>query len=262
MPLQAQRVLNQFKYAMYFNGINAYVNIPLTVYGWPGITIQEWIYFYKPKANTSYSRSSMIGDRGTNSPCIQWVTDNRIDYAWIWSQFFVATPSGTAVAYTFDISSYVNVWTNFVRRYDNSSKILSHFVNSIKANDYSIPSNYTTIFDFDPNTYTYPDRYKIFILGTNTIYTGFMTLMQYQLLIYSRSLSDSEIQYNYQNPNNPVTNGLIVWLQADPKYIRGNTWLNLSSYGNNGTIYNAQLIQLEKTPARILNANRVLGVLR
>jgi hypothetical protein len=83
-----------------------------------------------------------------------------------------------------------------------------------------------------------------------------------QVLIYSRALSGSEIQYNYQNPNNPITNGLVLWLQADPKYISGNTWLDLSGYGNNGTIYNAQLIQLEKTPARVLNVNRVLGAVR
>ena len=51
MPLPPRRVLRTFKYAVYFNGVNAYVVIPLTVYGWSGITIQEWIYPYHPKAN-------------------------------------------------------------------------------------------------------------------------------------------------------------------------------------------------------------------
>jgi hypothetical protein len=108
---------------------------------------------------------------------------------------------------------------------------------------------------------------------TRSIYTSNLYIGRYgagasyphmtsQILIYSRALSDSEIRYNYQNPDNPITNGLVLWLQADPKYIQGNKWIDLSGYGNNGTIYGARLVQLEKTPARILNAKRVLGAVR
>jgi hypothetical protein len=253
---------------MYFNGVNAYVVIPLTVYGWSAITIQEWIYFYKPKVDTGYGRSAMIGSRGTNLPCIQWVTENKIDYTWIRSEFFVATPDGTGAVYIFDITSYVNVWANFARRYDNSSRILSHFVNGVKARDDSIPSDYVTILDFNPDTYVYPDRYKRLVLGATTTFSEPMKMMQYQLLIYTSDLTDSEIAWNVNYPENPVRNGLYVWLQADPNYVKDIDgdgileWVDLSGFGNHGKIYNAQLVQLIKTPSRLLSPVRTLQVVR
>jgi hypothetical protein len=66
----------------------------------------------------------------------------------------------------------------------------------------------------------------------------------WQVLVYSRALSDAEIAQLYSNPTNPIRDGLILWLQADPAYIHGNTWVDLSGNGNNATLYNTQLIQL------------------
>jgi len=66
----------------------------------------------------------------------------------------------------------------------------------------------------------------------------------YSLMIYSRALTDSEIASIYNNPDSSITSGLVLWLKADPAYIQGNTWLDLSGNGNNATLYNAQLIQL------------------
>jgi hypothetical protein len=85
-----------------------------------------------------------------------------------------------------------------------------------------------------------------------------------QVLIYSRALSDSEIQWNYQNPDKPIRNGLVLWLQADPAYVKDidgdgiPEWIDLSGYNNHGKIYGAQLVQLIKTPARMLTPARVL----
>jgi hypothetical protein len=95
-----------------------------------------------------------------------------------------------------------------------------------------------------------------------------MKMMQYQLLIYTRDLSDSDIAWNFKYPENPVRNGLYVWLQAGPQYIKDIDgdgvleWLDLSGFGNHGKIYGAQLVQLVKTPARVLTPSRVLPVAR
>jgi hypothetical protein len=60
----------------------------------------------------------------------------------------------------------------------------------------------------------------------------------------------------------------VLWLQAHPDYIKDidgdgiPEWIDLSGYGNHGKIYGAQLVQLIKTPARLLPPNRVLASAR
>jgi hypothetical protein len=88
------------------------------------------------------------------------------------------------------------------------------------------------------------------------------------VLLYSRDLSDSEVQWNYQYPDNPVRNGLVLWLQADPQYVKDVDgdgvleWVDLSGFNNHGKIYGAQLVQLIKAPARVLTSARVLSPAR
>jgi len=84
----------------------------------------------------------------------------------------------------------------------------------------------------------------------------------YNVLIYNFALSQSQIQYNMANPDNPIRDGLLLWLQADPAYISGNTWYDLSGNNNNGTIYGATLVQLTPNHARLLQAVRTLGPVR
>jgi hypothetical protein len=60
----------------------------------------------------------------------------------------------------------------------------------------------------------------------------------------------------------------VLWLQADPsdvKDIDGDgilEWLDLSGYNNHGKIYGAQLVELIKTPPRLLTPLRTLQVVR
>jgi len=261
MPLSPKRILKQFKYGMYFNGVNNYVVIPLTVYGWSDITIQEWMYPFYPKANADWSKFSTIGDVWTDRPSVFWVADNKYDYTVMGLNFYTRKPDGTPRSYGFSIYAYRNSWVNTAWRFSLSDRTLVGYVNGSKVITASVPSTEKTILEWNPDTATHPDYYKRFVLGANVLGAENMKMMQENILIYSRALTDSEIRYNYQNPNNPITNGLVLWLQADPKYVKSNTWIDLSGYGN-GTIYGAQLIQLEKTPARILNAKRVLGAVR
>ena len=72
----------------------------------------------------------------------------------------------------------------------------------------------------------------------------FSNVAVWQVLVYNRALSDVEIAQLYSNPTNPIREGLVLWLQADPAYIKGSTWLDLSGNNNNATLYNTQLIQL------------------
>jgi hypothetical protein len=261
-------VLKQFKYAMYFNGVNAYVVIPLTVYGWSAITIQEWIYPYHPKANNYYSKFSMIGDIWVDYPCTGIVMDNRFDYTYLDVRFHTRKLDGTRGDYKISIYAYRNSWVNDARRFSLADRVLIFYVNGLSVYSATIPSTEYTILEWNPDTATYPDRYKCFVLGANTLLTEWMTMMQYQLLIYTRDLSDSDIAWNVNYPENPVRNGLYVWLQADPQYVKDIDndgvleWLDLSGFGNHGKIYGAQLVQLVRPAQRLLTPSRILSVVR
>jgi hypothetical protein len=95
-------------------------------------------------------------------------------------------------------------------------------------------------------------------------FSGYMA----QILIYSRALSDSEILFNYSNPDNPVRNGLVLWLQAHPDYIKDIDgdgileWIDLSGFNNHGKIYGARLVELIRAPVRTLTVARTVPVAR
>jgi hypothetical protein len=268
MPLPPRRVLRTFKYAMYFDGVKAYVVIPLTVYGWSGITIQEWLYPYHPKANAYYSKFTMIGDHVADYPSVRWGTDNRYDYTYLLFVFVTRKPDGTPRGYTFSIYAYRNSWVNTAWRFRLSDRTLVVYVNGGKVYSATIPSDEKTVLEWNPDTATYPERYKRLVLGANTQLIENMKMMQYQLLIYTRDLSDSEVQWNYLYPDNPVRNGLYVWLQAHPDYIKDIDgdgrleWVDLSGNNNHGKIYGAQLVELVKTAKMVLTPARVLKAVR
>jgi len=54
--------------------------------------------------------------------------------------------------------------------------------------------------------------------------------------IYNRALNEKEIRYNSFNYNNPIKEGLVLWLH---NRIHGGTWYDESGYGNDGTIFGA-----------------------
>jgi len=89
-----------------------------------------------------------------------------------------------------------------------------------------------------------------------------------QVLLYTQALSSSEIQWNYLYPENPIRNGLVLWLQADPNNIKDIDndgvleWIDLSGNNNHGKIYGATLTQLVKPAIRILPKARILNILR
>jgi len=268
MPLSPRRVLRIFRYAMYFDGVKAYVVIPLTVYGWSGITVQEWMYPFHPKANPLWTKFSMMGDYWTDIPSVYWGTDNRYDYTGMSLNFYTRKPDGTRGFYGFSIYAYRNTWVNTAWRFSLSDRTLIGYINGGKVYSASIPSTEKTILEWNPDTATYPYRYRRFVLGANVDGGERMKMMQYQLLIYTRDLSDSEVQWNYLYPDNPVRNGLYVWLQADPNYIKDIDgdgvleWVDLSGYGNHGKVYGAMLVELVKTAKMVLTPARVLKAVR
>jgi len=82
------------------------------------------------------------------------------------------------------------------------------------------------------------------------------------VLIYSQPLSADEIARNFNNPDNPIRDGLVAWLHWDSIDASAGMWYDKSGNGHNGTIYGATLVQIIKKPIRILKPTRVLTPVR
>ena len=233
--------------AMYFNGVNSYIQISDS----PSIrlvnlSVLSWVQVFSCSSwNVVVSKSTASANR----PNYEFgVSQNSCNlYAW----------NGGASAYgNYKVSPYIFVHIGVT--VSGSTTVFYVNGNLINQASWSVNTNYDTYPLFIGTDYPQPrpEDYNFFY--------GYIA----QVLIYSRALSDSEIQWNYQYPDNPVRNDLVLWLQADPsnvKDIDGDgrlEWIDLSGYNNHGKIYDAQLVQLIKTPSRVLNPVRVLKPLR
>ena len=244
MPLPPRRVLRTFKYAMYFNGVNDYVrmSLPSSLTGSASFTVMFWLSFYF-------------------QPMRIWVLWYGIPGTYTAVHFLIRTDGLTQFGFyggiqnSFYVNSYEKVFTFYATRYDNISSLLESFINGDKV-------------DSDTVTATPNVQPGYIYIGYTPLSESYLKGYMAQVLIYTRTLSDSEIQWNYQYPDNPVRNGLVLWLQAHPDYVKDIDgdgvleWVDLSGYGNHGKIYGAQLVQLVKTPARILTPARVLPAAR
>jgi len=75
------------------------------------------------------------------------------------------------------------------------------------------------------------------ILGKWEPYDNYYNGKIYLVLIYNRALSDTEIQQIYNDPTNPPTDGLVLWLAPDSVDTANDIWTDKSGQGNDGTIY-------------------------
>ena len=247
MPLSPRRVLRTFKYAMYFDGVDDYVQIDDNPSINPSneITVLLWTYsiqnMFGPTIWTclrkGYSQYLLEpGDIGTN----YWVFGAVVGGA-----FYKVDTTGPLPLFQ---------WVQVGGRYSSSLGRLDIIVNGAVNN---ISRSLTG---------SIQSQSRPLYIGKfgGEIYTGYIS----QVLIYSRALSDSEILWNYQYPDNPIRNGLVLWLQADPNNVKDIDndrileWIDLSGYNNHGKIYGAQLVQLVKNSSRVLNPVRVLKTLR
>jgi len=244
MPLPPRRVLRSFKYAMYFDGIDDYVrmSLPSSLTGSASFTVMFCLSFY---FQPSRIWVLWYGTPGTYT-----------------AVHFLINPDGFTqfgffggVQNTFYVNSYEKVFTFYATRYDNISSLLESFINGNKVGSNTVTAT--------PNV-----KPGYIYIGYPTYTESYLKGYIAQVIIYSRALSDSEIRWNYQYPDNPVRNGLVLWLQADPsnvKDIDGDgrlEWVDLSGYGNHGKIYGAQLVELVKTAKRVLKPARVLKAMR
>jgi len=230
MPLTPIAIVRAFKYAMYFNGVNAYAEVPassslylpgdFTVCAWIGITqvFGSWPGIVDNGRNY-LTNWWFLGLKGASAPLAGiGFTDNTITEI-----YFPSEKIGTFHHYCFDVSG------NTFFGYRDGSLYNSRTFTKTR-NVQSLPID----------------------IGRRVGSCDCSNVYVYQVLVYNRALSSAEVAQNYNNPDSPVKDGLVLWLQADPAYIQGSTWVDLSGNGNDATIYGAQLVQLIKPPIAIL----------
>jgi len=197
----------------------------------------------------------MVGDTWVDGPGTLIGTYNRFDYMFMNVYFHTRKPDNTLGSYLYSIYAWRNSWVQVVRRL-TITREYSVWVNAERKYLATIPDNEYTVLEWNPDTATYPIRYRRFVLGANVMFTEQMKVSYHILRVYSRAIEDWEIEHNFRYPYSPVRDGLELYLLAHPDYIRDIDgdgvleWIDLSGKNRHAKIYGATLVELIKPPAR------------
>jgi hypothetical protein len=242
-------MLRTFRYAMFFDGVDDYVSVPHN----PSLALSRLsicVWVNVPEYQPDYR---------------SFVTKNTFG---TFNYFFGTYYERIRVAWR----SSLNVWGDRIEWYIPAGFYgVFHYL-AATIGDVGEPVNIScdgslvkTATATAQKAVTYTEPLYVGYVGTGVPYFhGFIS----QILIYSRLLSSSEIQQNYNCSDNPIRNGLVLWFKAGPAYVKDIDgdgileWIDLSGFGNHGKIYGAQLVQLIKDASRILQAQRVLSCAR
>jgi len=246
MPLSPARVLRTFRYAMYFDGVDDYINIPpsSSLALSPSFTLTAWLLI----------PPGTVGSKGVvqKNPRL-----NDYDYMLYLTSLGSATaffknPAGTTFSVGYDVDHRDGRWHFWTGVFDG--RLLRMYVDAVLR----------ATRDTGGQTVRTSDT----PLAVGFGWGGYTRMYSACVLIYSRPLSDSEISWNYSYPDNPIRNGMVLWLQAHPDYIEDIDgdgvleWLDISGYNNHGKIYGARLVELIRAPMRLLTTSGVVGVAR
>jgi hypothetical protein len=250
MPLSAKRVLGTFRYAMYFDGIDDRIVIPLSSslnFTQP-TTLEIWLAVdgfgsgsypgvvrNNPKFNIFVNVSVYnISPRVYSVPPFEPIAkDSANMYIWTWR--------------------YTYVWNTFfhaVLTYDGS-------VGKMYINGSLFRSNTISTTMQSPTESMY--------IGYNSTYFKGRI---YRVSYYNRVLSDDEIIKMYKDPYSVPADGLRLWLQAHPDNVRDIDndgileWIDLSGNNNHGKIYGATLTKVVKDAITVSPSKRILSVIR
>jgi hypothetical protein len=219
---------------MYFDGVDDYVQTPfIPVFNQQPFTVVAWASYLSVKSNNPIFAT---GDAETTDRYLSVY----ISYGWPVLSFYADDVGGRTYLPVGAFNHLVFMWegppTNLQKLYVNSVLDKTRVSTGLLTVTSGSATNYGGWVGRAFRAYLH----------------GYIA----HILVYSRALSDSEIQWNYLYPDNPVRNGLVLWLKADPAYVRDIDgdgvleWIDLSGYGNHGKIYGATLVKLIRDPVR------------
>jgi len=214
--------------AMYFNGVNAYVEVPISPLT-DKVTVEAWVYHIdgQPSGYFAGIVSNLNGKSNFNRFLI---TSTAV--------LFQLSIGGTIYNHQkTGLPSLRNAWHHYVATYDGT--IVKLFLDGEEIYSGSQTGN------LDSET-TKPT------IGWGSTSTSYYHLkgMSGKVRIYNQALSRTEIRHNMLNPNNPIRDGLVLWIDARACDASKNVCWDLSGNGNHGTMYNVQIVTLSN-PVRV-----------
>jgi hypothetical protein len=203
----------KYRNALSFDGVDDYVNTPLSINGYAGLTYEAWVN--AGDLNFGGTSWKVIIDDGNNQTFLAVIKTNyQITFA-------VNTSSRSTLNSSLTLSQ--NQWYHIVGTYDGSYQRI--YVNGVLDTSKAWSGN---------------------IVSSTTVRVGWGLSDRYwrglidEVRIYSRALSASEIQQLYLRRFDEtipdVRSGLVLDLPLD-----GDA-LDYSGYGNHGTIYGAKWV--------------------
>jgi len=248
MPLTPARVLRTFRYAVSFDGVDDYVIVPHSESIMPTqLSVEAW--FSLSNFSTYYMRILEKGGSGIGNGYgleLNPMGTKRIRFV-IWNS---VTGGGIIDSNTI---IELNKWLHVIGTLDSDGMRL--YVNGVLETSQSNVTIGSTTHD-------------LYIGKWAAGFGNFLNGSIYLIRIYNRALSPSEVEHNYENPDDPVTDGLVLSFYVHPDNIKDIDndgileWVDLSGHGNHGKLYGAWLVKLVKEPARVFSPARLLAPAR
>jgi len=239
----ASRTLRTFRYALYFNG-NTYAVVPH----------RDVLNFQPGNKITVMARASITGIQAFYESAL--LIDKRSGDGGYRFEYGIGgmgmRVESAGVSPSIVVYFNMNRWNHFAIVL-NGSWLGGYLNGALRSYRNDVPISST-------------------ITNTTNFYIARPPFSGYRMIgyihsihVYTRPLTDKEVSWNYNNPGNPVRDGLVLWLQADPQYVKDIDgdgileWIDLSGFGNHGKIYGAKLVEVIKAPSRILTPARVIS---
>ncbi|MEM4501285.1 MAG: hypothetical protein QW512_04050, partial [Thermofilaceae archaeon] len=214
----------------FFDGVDDYlvvglqpggVGTPFTVYGWQAITVSERVNVVDPRLNST-RKTSMIGDAWVDRPALFNTMITYEPYGFN-VRINLRAPDGSQRFYQKRATELEGNWGALVKVYSLSDRVYRAYINATLFHSVSVPSDLVSVLEWNPATATYPERYRRFVLGANTLFDEHLSLYQSYLIIHSRALSEAEIQA--LNSGVVSANALEVFIDAT--FTNGTHYFNL-----------------------------------
>ena len=178
----------------------------------------------------------MLGDRGAGArAAIHHGYKNQNEIDGIFISFFTRKPDDSVGYYETYQTITTDSWHYIVQRFRLSDRLYQALLDGQIVREDTIPSDETTILETNPDDAPYPNRYRTFTVGANVLGGEFSKEKVAYVRWYNVWLDDQQIQHNLNDPMNPITDGLVLWLNGHR--LENNVVPDLSGNDNDGMAY-------------------------
>ena len=241
MPLARSRLLPTARVALFFNGVNQYAHAPHFYYEDHFTVVARFMF---PHGAPPTRNQPLISNGFTSAGRDWWlVIDRRPELFPDRGVPLFETRGGERIV-NFDYYVYGGVWNHVAvvtsrGMYVNGVLVASGSINIGAVSKGTAPLT-------------------VGIDGVHR-YMGYVS----EVLIYSRALSKEEILWDFYYPDNPVRDGLVLWLHWDSIDTDKGMWYDKSGFGNHATLYNNPVKEdVLLPPKRLLSPTRTLTPVR